>query len=329
MKTLSMLEDRDCRSKLITSKLKWLLMVGMMVGIGVSGCSSQPLGEGKQENARPKVVSTSTIIADLTKQVGGDEIEHQGILQPGSDPHVYEPTPKDNIALEQADLIFYNGFNLEPGLIRLIEASAIKAQKYALGEVVKPLDFQYQGQKQPDPHVWGDAENASAMVEAIRDRLIAISPEDRQEFTTNAAELIAELKRLDGWIMEQVATIPPEKRQLVTTHDAFQYYTKAYGLEMAGTLIGISTEEQPSAQTVKNLANGIKKRQIPVIFAETTINPQLINTVALEAGVKLAPQELYSDSIGVAGSRGDSYVKMLSANTITIVRALGGNPAAF
>ena len=320
-------KDRDYRSQPATSKLGWLLIAGMIVGIGVNGCSSpQNLGN---ENDKPKVVSTSTIIADLTSQVGGDEIDHQGILDPGSDPHVYEPTPKDNLALEKADLIFYNGFNLEPGLIRLIEASGIKAKKYPVGEVVKPLDFEYQGQKQPDPHVWGDVENAIAMVETIRDRLIELSPEDREEFNRNAEELIAELERLDSWIIEQIATIPANNRQLVTTHDAFQYYTQAYGLEMAGTLIGISTEEQPSAQTVKNLANSIKKKQIPAIFAETTINPQLINTVAQEAKVKLAPQELYSDSIGAAGSQGDSYIGMLAVNTITIVRALGGNPTAF
>ena len=123
---------------------------------------------------------------------------------------------------------------------------------------------------------------------------------------------------------EQIQTIPENQRKLVTTHDAFQYYTTAYGLEMAGTLIGISTEEQPSAQTVKNLANSIRQMQIPAIFAETTINPQLIKTVAEEAGVKLAPQELYSDSLGAPGSDGDSYVKMLEANTKSIVESLEG-----
>ena len=311
------------------NKLGWLIAAGIALGIGFSGCTSQTVGDSGAENDKPLVVSTSTIIADLTTQVGGDEIEHKGILQPGADPHVYEPTPQDNVALEKADLIFYNGFNLEPGLIRLIKASGIKAKKYAVGEIVKPLDFEYQGQKQPDPHVWGDGENAIAMVEEIRDRLIEISPEDKEEFTSNAAQIIEDLKRLDSWIIQQIETIPQDKRKLVTTHDAFQYYTTAYGLEMAGTLIGISTEEQPSAQTVKNLANAIKKEQIPAIFAETTINPQLIKTVAEEAGVKLAPQELYSDSIGAPGSPGDTYIKMLVVNTITIVRALGGNPSAF
>ncbi len=305
-----------------------LISVGVCFSFVIGGCGGESNNNSSGEEL-PQVVSTSTIIADLTITIGGDEIAHQGILQPGADPHVYEPTPKDSVALEKADLILYNGFNLEPGLIKMINSTGVQADKYAVGEVVEPLDLEYQGQKQSDPHVWGDAENAIAMTEAIRDRLIELSPDDEAEFSTNAEELITELRQVDQWITEQIATIPQSQRKLVTTHDAFQYFTKAYGLEMAGTLIGISTEEQPSAQTVKNLANSIKKMQIPAIFAETTINPQLIKTVASEAGVKLAPQELYSDSIGATGSEGDSYIKMLVANTKSIVESLGGNYEAF
>jgi manganese/iron transport system substrate-binding protein len=305
---------------------RWFVLAGACLGLLLVGCEAS----GDQvESDKPQVVSTSTIIADLTEKIGRDEISHQGILEPGADPHVYEPTPQDSVALEQADLILYNGFNLEPGIIKMISSTGVNATKYAVGEVVTPLDFEYQGQQEPDPHVWGDAQNAIAMTKAIRDRLIELSPEDRAEFTANAEELITELQQVDRWITEQITTIPPAKRRLVTTHDAFQYYTHAYGLEMAGTLIGISTEEQPSAQTVKNLANEIIKMQIPAIFAETTINPQLIQTVAEEAGVRLAPQELYSDSIGAKGSEGDSYVKMLVANTKSIVESLGGNYQAF
>jgi manganese/iron transport system substrate-binding protein len=308
------------------STRRWFVLAGACLGLLLVGCEAS----GDQvESDKPQVVSTSTIIADLTEKIGGDEISHQGILEPGADPHVYEPTPRDSVALEQADLILYNGFNLEPGIIKMISSTGVNATKYAVGEVVTPLDFEYQGQQEPDPHVWGDAQNAIAMTKAIRDRLIELSPEEQAEFTANAEELIAELQQVDRWITEQIATIPPAKRRLVTTHDAFQYFTRAYGLEMAGTLIGISTEEQPSAQTVKNLANEIRKMQIPAIFAETTINPQLIQTVAEEAGVRLAPQELYSDSIGVKGSEGDSYVKMLVANTKSIVESLGGNYQAF
>lgn len=304
-------------------KSPWLMILGIFIGIGLGGCQTQTLGNAENEN-RPQVVSTSTIIADLTTEVGEDFIEHTSILQPGTDPHVYEPTPQDSVALEQADLILYNGYNLEPGLIRLINAAGIRGEKFAVGEVVTPLDFEYQGQKQPDPHVWGDAKNAIAMVQAIRDKLIELSPEDEQEFTANAMQLIEQLQSLDTWIVQQIETIPENQRQLVTTHDAFQYYANAYGLEVTGTLIGISTEEQPSAQTVKNLANAIRKANVPAIFAETTINPQLIQTVAAEAGVKLAPQELYSDSIGASGSEGDSYINMMVTNTRTIVEALGG-----
>lgn len=308
------------------STRRWLVLAGACLGLLLVGCEAS--GD-RLESDKPQVVSTSTILADLTEKIGGAEISHQGILEPGADPHVYEPTPRDSVALEQADLILYNGFNLEPGIIKMISSTGVNATKYAVGEVVTPLDFEYQGQQEPDPHVWGDAQNAIAMTKAIRDRLIELSPEDQAEFTANAEELITELQQVDRWITQQITTIPLAKRRLVTTHDAFQYYTRAYGLEMAGTLIGISTEEQPSAQTVKNLANEIRKMQIPAIFAETTINPQLIQTVAEEAGVRLAPQELYSDSIGAKESEGDSYVKMLVANTKSIVESLGGNYQAF
>ncbi len=276
------------------------------------------------DNQKPKVISTSTIIADLTARVGGEEIDHQDILKPGDDPHVYEPVPSDSVALEKADLILYNGYNLEPGLIKMINSTGIKAKKVAVGEAIKPLQMEKEGQKVPDPHVWGSAKNGIIMVEKIRDQLIELSPEDKEIFTANAAQLIRELENLDRWIAAAIETIPPSQRQLVTTHDAFQYYAHAYGLKVAGTLIGISTEEQPSAQTVKNLADAIKNLRVAAIFAETTINPALITTVAEEAGVKLAPQQLYSDSIGAVGTRGDSYVKMLKENTRSIVESLGG-----
>ncbi|MCE2672239.1 MAG: zinc ABC transporter substrate-binding protein, partial [Microcystis sp. 53598_E5] len=232
--------------------------------------------------------------------------------------------PADSVALEKADLILYNGYNLEPGLIKMINSTGIKAKKVAVGEAIKPLQLEKDGQKVPDPHVWGSAKNGIIMVKKIRDQLIELSPEDKEIFTENAAQLIRELENLDRWITAAIKTIPPSQRQLVTTHDAFQYYAHAYGLKVAGTLIGISTEEQPSAQTVKNLADAIKNLQVPAIFAETTINPTLITTVAEEAGVKLAPQQLYSDSIGAVGTRGDSYVKMLRENTRSIVESLGG-----
>ncbi|MBE9118242.1 zinc ABC transporter substrate-binding protein [Lusitaniella coriacea LEGE 07157] len=306
--------------------LKTLLASAILGGL-LASCN--PLTQPKNTDGKPTVVSTSTIIENLTTEIGGEEIEHQGILKPGADPHVYEPVPADSVAFEEADLILYNGYHLEPGLIKIMEAAGVDAKKIAVGEVVTPIQNKQKGEIVPDPHVWGSAKNGILMANAIRDALIELSPEDRAIFQENAAQLIAELEQLDIWIQEQIATIPEERRRLVTTHDAFEYYATTYGLEITGTLIGMSTEEQPSAQTVKRLADSIKATGVPAIFAETTINPQLITTVAQEAGVKLAPQQLYSDSIGTPGSEGDSYVKMLVANTKAIVEALGGTYAPF
>ena len=302
---------------------KGLGVVGLLCGLLLGGCQSPSVVSTGDE--MPKVVSTTTIIADLTEAIASDQIQHTSLLQPGVDPHIYEPVPQDSIALENADLILYNGHNLEPGLIRLIEAVGERAIRVAVAEFITPLTIEENGEVEPDPHVWGNVENAIVMVEVIRDELIALSPDDRQIFTDNAEQLIEELEKLHIWIGEQIATIPSDRRYLVTTHDAFQYYAAAYGLTVPGTLIGISTEEQPSAQTVRNLAEEIRRLGIPAIFAETTLNPQLIRAVAEEAGVELAPQELYSDSIGAPGSEGDSYVRMMQANTRAIVEALGDN----
>lgn len=308
----------------------WLVAIaGIALSIGISGCNPQQSGSDAATDGKPNVVSTSTIITDWTDDIAGDAIDLRGILKPGNDPHVYEPVPTDSVALEEADLILYNGYNLEPALIRLMNASGINAEKVAVGEVVTPLQLEKEGAQVPDPHVWGNAENAIAMVKAIRDALIAQAPEDQAEFTQNADRLIQDLERLHRWIGEQIATIPPDRRRLITTHDAFQYYARAYGLDVIGTLIGISTEEQPSAQTVQALVDSVKTAGVPAIFAETTINPRLISTVAEEAGVNLAPDQLYSDSIGAPGSDGDSYIKMMEANTKAIVQALGGRYTPF
>ncbi|MEB3335816.1 MAG: zinc ABC transporter substrate-binding protein [Leptolyngbyaceae bacterium] len=315
----------------------WMSAALVLVGLWSSGCDllpqSTPTTNGTplpNTNAQPPVVATSTIITNLTQQIGGDEIDVAGILKPGDDPHVYEPVPADSRKLEKAALIFYNGYNLEPNLIKMMNATGVRARKVAVGEVVKPLELKESAKGTvPDPHVWGDVKNVIQMAELIRDELIQLSPEDQAEFKQNANTVITELQQLDRWVTQQIQTIPVNQRQLITTHDAFQYYAKAYGLTVAGTLIGISTEEQPSAQTVKQLAESIKSLGVTTIFAETTINPRLITTVAEEAGVQLAPTELYSDSIGTPGSAGDSYVKMIVSNTEAIVKYLGGQPTPF
>ncbi|MEN9229495.1 MAG: zinc ABC transporter substrate-binding protein [Thermostichus sp. DG02_5_bins_236] len=276
--------------------------------------------------ARPRVVATTTLIADWVEQVGQDRIQLTSLLRPGVDPHVYEPTPADGVALEQAELVFYNGYNLEPGLIRLINATAQQARRIPLAETIDPIVTEEDGIPTPDPHVWGNVENVITMVERIRQELSELAPAEATFFAANAAAYQAELEALHTWITQQIQTIPPPNRALVTTHDAFAYYTQAYGLTMGGSLIGISTEEQPSAQTVAQLVREIRALRVPAIFAETTLNPALIQTVAAEAGVQVAEQELYSDSLGEPGSGAETYPEMMRLNTLTIVNALGGSP---
>ncbi|MFT0788320.1 metal ABC transporter solute-binding protein, Zn/Mn family [Synechococcus sp. H55.10] len=276
--------------------------------------------------ARPRVVVTTTLIADWVGQVGQDRVELSSLLQPGQDPHVYEPTPADAAALEQADLVFYNGYNLEAGLIRLVNAAAQRARRVALAEILDPIVTDEDGIPTPDPHVWGNVENVILMVEPIAQELAEQVPGEAAFFQANAAAYRTELEELHAWIAEQIQTIPPANRVLVTTHAAFAYYTQAYGLKMGGSLLGMSTEEQPSAQTVARLVEEIRALGVPAVFAETTLNPALIQTVAAEAGVQVAEQELYSDSLGEPGSGAETYIAMMRHNTCTIVGALGGSP---
>jgi manganese/iron transport system substrate-binding protein len=303
------------------------LCLGIVSSLVVVSCTSHLQ---HRENTKPQVVVTSTIITNLAAEIGGEEVQITGILKPGADPHIYEPVPADSRVLEEANLILYNGYNLEPGIIKLMNATGGNVKKIPVGEVVKYLKLDKgKGKIVPDPHVWGSAANVISMVKAIRDSLIELSPEDKNKFVENAKRLTDELQQLHIWINQEIKTIPLDKRKLITTHDAFQYYGNAYKIAISGTLIGISTEEQPSAQTVKKLVESIKKIGVPAIFAETTINPALIKTVAEEAGVKLAPTPLFSDSIGAKGSNGDTYIKMMVANTRAIVEALGGKYTPF
>jgi manganese/iron transport system substrate-binding protein len=296
----------------------------------LSACQpTTPIAPIADDPNKPNIVVTSTIVADLVAQVGGDAIEVQGLLAPGSDPHIYEPVPQDSIAIEQADFVFYSGHNLEPALVDLIVGAGSGVPYLAVGEQIEPLAMEKDGQQVADPHVWGDAANAIVMVETIRDTLSEIEPAMAATFAANAETMIADLRRLDDWIPVQIMTIPEAQRAIITTHDAFQYYASAYGLKVIGTLIGISTEEQPSARTVQSLVEAIKTAGLPAIFAETTLAPKLIEAVAEEAGVAVADPKLYSDSIGAPGSAGDSYIKMMVSNTCSIALNLGGSCAAF
>ncbi|MBO3457425.1 zinc ABC transporter substrate-binding protein [Aetokthonos hydrillicola Thurmond2011] len=277
-----------------------------------------------------KVVATNTVLCDLTKQIAVNTVDLTCLIKAGSDPHIYQATPEDRKAIEDGKLILYGGYNFEPSLIKLIKATSNPAPKIAVDEVAvpNPQKFEEDGKVENDPHVWHNAQNGIRMVEVIESNLAKVAPENAALYTKNAKAIITEITQIDRWIKSQINTIPPASRTLVTTHDALGYYSKAYGIPVAA-LEGISTEEKPTAAKVKQTVETVKKAKVSTIFAELSINPKLIETVAKEANVKVSDREIFADGLGEAGSEGDTYQHMLAANTKTIVEGLGGQYTAF
>ena len=224
----------------------------------------------------------------------------------------------------------YGGYNFEPELIKAIKATSNPAPKIAVDEVAvpQPQKFEEDGKSTIDPHVWHNAQNGIAIANTIAANLAKIAPDRSTTYQQNAQKITAEIGQIDIWIKSQINTIPAEKRVLFTTHDALGYYSKAYGIPVAA-LEGLSTDEKPNAARARELVEKIKKAQVPTIYAEVTLNPQLINTIAKEANVKISAQEIYADGLGEANSAGGTYQKMLIANTQAIVEGLGGKYIPF
>jgi manganese/iron transport system substrate-binding protein len=295
-----------------------------ILAIATSACnpeSNQPISSPAK--ILPQVVATTTVICGLTKQIAVDTIDLKCLLDPDTDPHVYEPKPSDRMAIESAQLILYGGYGFEPALIKLITATSNASPKVAINEIAVPMPqkFEDQGKLVNDPHVWHSAKNGIKIAKAITKNLTTLRPDQADTYAKNALKITTELEQIDAWIKLQVATIPVNSRKLVTTHDALGYYAKAYDIPIEGALSGISTEEQATAARIKELVKVIKGAKVPTIFAEVTLNPKLITTVAKEAGVKVSERELFTDGLG---GEAETYAGMLIANTRSIVEGLGG-----
>ena len=289
----------------------------------------------------PLVVATNSVACALAKQIAGDTINLKCLIEAGTDPHVYQPKPDDRKAIDSAKLVLYGGYDFEPSLIKLIQASSNPAPKIAVNEVAVPSPLMSEdahdhahnqakkAAKEADPHVWNNAQNGIKITQSISKSLSTLRPDQAETYAKNTAKIVSELEQIDVWIKVQIATIPQGSRKLVTTHDALGYYAQAYGIPIEGALNGISTDEQPTPTRVKELVEMIKTSKVPTIFAEVSINPKLITTVAKEANVKVSERELYADGLGAKGSEAETYTGMLIANTRTIVEGLGGKYTAF
>ena len=292
-------------------------------------------------------MATHDVICDFVTTIAEDTLDLTCLIDGTQAPHTYRPTPSDRKAIEEAQVILYGGYQLEPNIIKLLEANKDTEEslpKLAVYEevVTEPIlgEHEHEGEEhteteatatseeeelQPDPHVWHNVENAVAMVQLIQPLATQLNPTNVELYLKNSVALTEKLWKLDAWIDEQIATIPEGNRVLVTTHDSLNYYVQAYQLEDYKSLQGLSSESSPTASQLRELATQVRQLGIPTIFAESTANDRVISNVAREAGVKLSPQRLYVDSLGDT----DNYLEMMVSNTCTIVDGLGGKCSTF
>ncbi len=277
-----------------------------------------------------QVVTTTGMIGDVTQQVVGTCGRVDTLMGPGTDPHAYTATNADVTALRNADLILYNGLGLEGSLAEVLAALAARQPTLAYAEAAAPEDARLRGERggSVDPHVWMDVALWANGIPALTERLSDLAPECREGFEDRATAYQDTLAALASWVEAAYATIPEERRVLLTAHDAFGYLGGAYGVEVVG-IQGISSASEASVGDVRRVADILVERSIPAIFVESTINPRTVEAVVDAAASRGADVRvgglLYADAMGDPGTLEGTYVGMTLHNTTTIVEALGGS----
>ena len=287
-----------------------------------------------EDEAKVNAVATSHMVTDLVQVIGGDKVEVVGMMKAGVDPHSYDQTASDVAAMNTADVIFYSGLHLEGHVQQGLEKRTAKGDDvYAVTmnmmkeELIQPEeDFAAYA----DPHVWGDPELWSKTIDVVVEGLSKEAPAHADEFKQRGEEYRKQLLELKEWSKQRISEVPVDQRVLVTSHDAFFYFAKAYNFDVRG-LQGLSTENISGVKDVEDLIAFIKERKLKMIFPESSVNKKGIQTVADKAGVKLSHEELFSDAMGESGDvvevNGESYdrgtyIGMQKHNINTIVEGL-------
>lgn len=272
-----------------------------------------------------RVLAVETFLADIAQNVAGDRLQVEALIPLGLDPHAFEPTPQDVARIAASQVLILNGAGFEAwasetlqnagGERRVIEASAGLASR-------TPGQNEVVDEPEGDPHFWLDPLNVVQYVENIRQGLVAVDPAGEEIYTQNATAYIAQLNELNTWIEQQVGTIPPERRQIVTNHESFGYFADRYGFQIIGTIIpSVSSESAPSAQELARLTDAIRASGVRVIFLETGSNPVLAEQLARETGVKVVA-DLYTHSISTPDGEAPTYIAMMRHNVNAMVAAL-------
>lgn len=320
------------RSIAMCMKQKIVLgLVLVMACFGLSQCNNE--AEIWQDDDKIKVVATSTMVTDLVSIIGGDQVQVIGLMKAEVDPHSYEQTARDVAAMNSAAVIFYSGLHLEGHLQEGLEKRASKGNVYAVTQNMKPTDLiqpEEDYASYADPHVWGDPELWAMTVDVVVEALSKQTPQHAAVFKQRGDNYREELLALKAWSQKRIDEVSAEQRILVTSHDAFFYFARAYGFEVKG-LQGLSTENVSGIKDVDDLISYIQQKKLKMIFPESSVNRKGIEIVAKKAGVKLSSEELFSDSMGEHGDvveyAGESYdrgtyIGMQKHNINTIVDGL-------
>ena len=275
-----------------------------------------------KQGEKLRVVATTTIVGDVVRAIGGEAIDLTVLLPVGADPHTYEPIPQDMAAVAEAHVIFINGAGLEGFLERLLRNAGGKAAVVSVSEGIQFRKLE--GGARPgeiDPHVWFNPLNVIVWVHNIERTLCILDPANAEVYKANARQYEEALRELDVWIAEQVASIPPSRRKLVTDHAAFGYFAERYGFEQIGAIFpGFSTASEPSAQELAELEDSIRNLGVPAIFVGKTVNPDLAYRIARDTGVQVV--FLYTGSLSEPEGPAGDYISFMRYDVSAIVEAL-------
>lgn len=306
-----------------------LLMCGFVAVLSLLfGCGAEEKPEGKGGSLR--IVTTTGMVADIVRQVAGDRAEVIGLMGEGVDPHLYKPTRGDVAQIMEADVIFYSGLMLEGRMTdTFAKASRGGTAVYAVADSIEE-----EGRLEPeafdghwDPHVWMDVAGWSKCVEAVGAALAEQDAANAAYYKANVGSYLAQLDKLDAYVKKVVASVPERQRVLITAHDAFNYFGRAYGIEVMG-IQGISTESEAGLEDINRLVDFIVENKVGAVFVESSVSDK--NVKALIQGAKsrghavVIGGELFSDAMGAAGTYEGTYVGMIDHNATAIARALGG-----
>ncbi|EPI2802528.1 metal ABC transporter substrate-binding protein [Citrobacter koseri] len=286
------------------------VMIALALGLMTQGALAKTLN----------VVTSFSILGDITQEVGGKNVNVTTLVGPDGDPHTFEPSPKDSAALSKADVVVVNGLGLEGWLDRLVKASGFKGTLVVASDGVKTHTLDEDGETVTDPHAWNSAANGALYAQNILSGLVNADPQDKAVLEASGKPYIAQLTELDAWAKARFSQIPQEKRKVLTSHDAFGYFSRAYGVEFLAPQ-GLSSESEASAAQVAALIKQIKADGVNTWFMENQLDPRLVKQIASATGAQPGG-ELYPEALSAKGGVADSYVKAFRHNVETIANSM-------